>query len=111
MRSWREKGAASGWLMVLYPGAAALSLRLRLAPLFMVGGLFRVVGSLMWRFPNWGWVCLSGVISLLLGVMLVMERPASVMWFIGVCIGFALISEGWGLIMVALAARQRKMMT
>ena len=97
--------------MVLYPGAAALSLKLRLVPFFIVGGLFRLVGSLILRFPNCVWVCLSGVISLLLGVKLVMERPASRMWVIGVCIGLALIFEGWDLIMGALAARRRKVMT
>jgi uncharacterized membrane protein HdeD (DUF308 family) len=104
-------GVFAGWLMVLLAGEAALSLTLLLAPFFMVGCLFRVVGSLRLRFPNWGWACLSGAISLLLGVMLVTEWPASGMWFIGTCIGLALIFEGWGWVMVALAVRRRKMMT
>jgi uncharacterized membrane protein HdeD (DUF308 family) len=60
--------------MVRHPGAAALSLTLLLAPFCMVGGLFRVVGAVLLRFPNWGWACLSGVIAFLLGVMLVLER-------------------------------------
>jgi uncharacterized membrane protein HdeD (DUF308 family) len=101
----------TGGLVVRHPGAAALSLTLLLASFFMVGGLFRVVGSLVMRFPNWGWACLGGVIALLLGVMLVMDWPASGLWFIGVCIGIALIFEGWGWVMVALAARQRKVTT
>jgi uncharacterized membrane protein HdeD (DUF308 family) len=104
-------GVVTGWLMVRYPGAAALSLTLLLAPFFVVGGLFRVVGSLLLRFPNWGWACLSGVIAFLLGVMLVMEWPASGLWFIGTYIGLTLIFEGWGWVMVALAARRRKGMT
>jgi uncharacterized membrane protein HdeD (DUF308 family) len=104
-------GVVTGGLMVRHPGAAALSLTLLLAPFFMVGGLFRVVGSLRLRFPNWSWACLSGVIAFLLDVMLVMEWPASGLWFIGTCIGITLIFEGWGWAMVALAARQRKGMT
>jgi uncharacterized membrane protein HdeD (DUF308 family) len=104
-------GVVTGGLMVRHPGASALSLTLLLAPFFMVGGLFRVVGSLRLRFPNWSWACLSGVIAFLLGVMLVMEWPASGLGFIGTCIGIMLIFEGWGWAMVALAARQRKEMT
>jgi uncharacterized membrane protein HdeD (DUF308 family) len=104
-------GVVTGGLMVRHPGAAALSLTLLLASFFMVGGLFRVVGSLLLRFPNWGWACLSGVIAFLLGVMLVMEWPASGLWFIGIYIGITLIFEGWGWVMVALAARRRKVMT
>jgi uncharacterized membrane protein HdeD (DUF308 family) len=104
-------GVVTGSLMVRHPGAAALSLTLLLASFFMVGGLFRVVGSLMLRFPNWGWACLSGAIAFLLGVMLVMEWPASGLCFIGIYIGIALIFEGWGWGMVAPAARRRKVMT
>jgi uncharacterized membrane protein HdeD (DUF308 family) len=104
-------GVVTGWLMVRHPGAAALSLTLLLAPFFMVGGLFRVVGSVMLRFPNWGWACLSGVIAFLLGVMLVMEWPASGLWLIGTCIGITLIFDGWGWVILAIAARQRKVMT
>ena len=104
-------GVVTGWLMVRHPGAAALSLTLLLAPFFLVGGLFRAVGSLRLRFPNWGWACLSGVIAFLLGVMLVMEWPASGLWFIGIYIGITPIFEGWGWVMVALAARRRKVMT
>jgi uncharacterized membrane protein HdeD (DUF308 family) len=104
-------GVVTGGLMVRHPGAAALSLTLLLASFFIVGGLFRAVGSLMLRFPNWGWACLSGVIAFLLGVMLVMEWPASGVWFIGLSIGITLLFEGWGWVMVALAARRRKVMT
>ena len=51
------------------------------------------------------------MIAFLLGVMLVMEWPASGLWFIGTCIGITLLFEGWGWVMLALAAHQRKVMT
>jgi uncharacterized membrane protein HdeD (DUF308 family) len=104
-------GVVTGGLMVRHPSAAALSLTLLLASFFLVGGLFRVVGSLLLHYPNWGWACLSGVIAFLLGVMLVTEWPASGLWFIGTSIGITLLFEGWGWVMVALAARRRKAMT
>jgi uncharacterized membrane protein HdeD (DUF308 family) len=104
-------GVASGGLMVLGAGAAALALTRLLAPSFRVGGRFRVVGALRLRFPNWGWAGLSGALALLLGAMPVREWPASGLWGSGAGIGRALIFEAWGWVMAALAARQRKMLT
>ena len=57
-----------GVMFLRHPGEAMAAVTLLLACGFMVGGLFRIVGSLMYRFPYWGWTFLSGVISLLLGI-------------------------------------------
>lgn len=65
-----------------------------LACFFIVGGLFRTVGSAMAKFPRWGWSVFSGIVSVLLGLMLLGQMPISGIWFIGFAIGLDLIVDG-----------------
>jgi uncharacterized membrane protein HdeD (DUF308 family) len=48
-----------GLLIISHPAAIALSLTLLLAAFFIVGGVFRLVGAIVLRFPNWGWAVSS----------------------------------------------------
>ena len=93
----------TGYLLVRYPGAGAMSLTLLLASFFIVGGSFRAVGSGMLQFPRWGWSMLSGIVSVVLGVMLLIQLPVSSIWFIGFAIGVDLIFEGASLSGFAMA--------
>ena len=95
---------AAGVVTFRHPITAALALTLLFAALFLGVGLFRVVTSLWYRFPNWGWVAAGGAVSVALGLMLWNAWPASGLWFIGLCIGIDLIVEGAGWIMLALGA-------
>jgi uncharacterized membrane protein HdeD (DUF308 family) len=94
----------TGVLTFRHPVAAALALTLLFAALFVGVGLFRVIASIWYRFPNWGWVALGGAVSVLVGLMLWNAWPASGLWFIGLCIGLDLIVEGVGWITLSLAA-------
>src|SRR5271166_5739576 len=49
-----------GLLFVRQPMQAAEALTLLLACTLMVSGVFRIAGSLMHRFPQWGWIFLGG---------------------------------------------------
>lgn len=93
----------TGYLLVRYPAAGALSLTLVLSSFFVVGGLFRAIGAGMIQFPRWGWSVCSGVLSVALGVMLLVELPVSSVWFIGFAIGVDAIVEGVSLIGFATA--------
>jgi len=94
-----------GGLLVMRPAAAALTLTLVLAAFFIVGGLYQIIAALLLQLPQWWWALISGLISLLLGVLLWAEWPVSALWFIGFCVGIALIFRGWTWVMVALTAR------
>ena len=94
----------AGVLTFRHPVTAALALTLLFAALLLGVGLFRAITSIWYRFPNWGWVAVSGAISFLLGLMLWSAWPASGLWFIGFCIGIDLIVEGAGWIMFSLGA-------
>jgi uncharacterized membrane protein HdeD (DUF308 family) len=91
----------TGYLMIRYPLAGAGSLTLILASLFTVGGLFRALGAGMLKFPRWGWSVFSGIVSLGLGIMLLVQLPISSLWFIGFAIGVDLICEGASMISLA----------
>jgi uncharacterized membrane protein HdeD (DUF308 family) len=86
----------TGVLTFRHPVAAALALTLLFAALLVGVGLFRVIASIWYRFPSWGWVASGGGVSVLLGLMLWHAWPISGLWFIGFCIGIDLIVEGAG---------------
>jgi uncharacterized membrane protein HdeD (DUF308 family) len=95
-----------GLLIARNPVAGAASLTLLLAAFFMVGGIFRIGAALSFHFPGRGWAVLSGVVTLLLGIMIWSEWPASGVWVIGTFVGIDLIFDGWSLVMTGMAARQ-----
>ena len=95
----------TGYLLIQYPLVGAASLTLILASFFIVGGLFRAIGAGMLKFPRWGWSAFSGVLSVVLGTMLLAQMPVSSVWFIGFAIGIDLIFDGASLIGVGKALR------
>jgi uncharacterized membrane protein HdeD (DUF308 family) len=93
----------TGYLLVRYPVMGAETLTLVLASFFIVGGLFRAVGSSMLKFPRWGWSVFSGVVATVLGILLLVQMPVSGIWFIGFAIGVDLIFDGTAMIGFATA--------
>jgi uncharacterized membrane protein HdeD (DUF308 family) len=93
----------TGYLLVRYPSAGAVSFTLILASYFIVGGLFRAIGAEMVRFPRWGWVVFSGIVSVGLGVMLLAQMPDSSVWFVGFAVGVDMIVDGASLVGFATA--------
>jgi len=94
----------AGVMTFRHPIEAALALTLLFAALFLGVGLFRATTAIWYRFPNWGWVAVSGAVSVALGLMLWNAWPASGLWFIGLCIGIDLIVEGVGWLMLSWGA-------
>ena len=98
--------AVLGLFFVRDPGDAILAMTLLLACVLIVGGLFRIIGSVMYRFPHWGWVLVGGVINLVLGIMIWQQWPFSGLWVIGLFVGIDLIFTGWTWVMLALAVKK-----
>jgi uncharacterized membrane protein HdeD (DUF308 family) len=93
----------TGYLLIRYPAMGAAALTLILASLFIVGGVFRAIGAGTLQFPRWGWSVFSGILSLVLGIILLVQMPVSSIWFIGFAIGVDLIVDGVSLIGFATA--------
>jgi uncharacterized membrane protein HdeD (DUF308 family) len=94
-----------GVMFLRHPGEGMVAVTLLLACGFMIGGLFRIIGSLMYRFPHWGWVFVSGVISLLLGVYIYSQWPFDSFVIPGLFVGIDMIFTGWTWVMLALAVK------
>ena len=93
----------AGYVLIRYPLGGAISLTVILASFLIVCGLFRAIGAGALQFPHWGWSVFSGVVSLVLGIMLLAQLPVSSVWFIGFAIGVDLICDGSSLIGFAAA--------
>jgi uncharacterized membrane protein HdeD (DUF308 family) len=95
-----------GILFLAKPLPALAAATLIIGILFVVSGVFKILASLLYRFQQWGWVLLSGVLGLALGCMILADWPEASLWVIGLFVGIDLIFYGWTWILLALAAKQ-----
>jgi uncharacterized membrane protein HdeD (DUF308 family) len=79
---------------------------LAISMLFLVGGLYQVVASVVAQLPGSGWEVLNGVIALIMGVVLLLEWPISGLWAIGLFVGIDLIFSGCSWVALALDLRR-----
>lgn len=94
-----------GLLLLRHPLPGAVALTLLLAAYFTVAGIFRIVAALTVRAPRWGWALTDGIVTLILGILVWAQWPASGLWVIGLFIGIDLIIAGWSQVMLAFAVR------
>jgi uncharacterized membrane protein HdeD (DUF308 family) len=94
-----------GVIMVVRPLVSAEVLTLFIAVFFMVGGLFQLIGAAWLTLPGWGWHVLDGIITFALGLLVMMQWPASGLWVIGLLLGIDLIFYGVTWIVIALGLR------
>jgi len=94
-----------GFMVVGNPMATAVTLTLLIGMFLMFDGLFRIFTAIAIRYPNWGWLLLNGVVSLVLGLMIWRQWPLSGLWVIGLFVGIQMILNGWSLVMLSLAVK------
>jgi uncharacterized membrane protein HdeD (DUF308 family) len=98
-----------GVLLLVNPVGGALALTIVLAVFLIVEGIFKIMMAMRVRdHRGWGWLLASGVLSVILGVLIWAEWPASGLWVIGLLVGIQLLFTGWSLVMLALAARAHR---
>lgn len=118
LQFWKKKGpgfsynlvmgilyVVLGLMFMFNPVPSAFSLTVLLAIFFIFIGMARFMFSLIVRYPSWGWSFASGLITLVLGVMILAQMPAASLFIIGLFVGIDLMFFGWGFIMAALHAR------
>ncbi|MBN1910644.1 MAG: HdeD family acid-resistance protein [Pirellulales bacterium] len=94
-----------GLMLVVNPLAGMFTLTLVVAAFLLVEGLFRLVMALQVRpSTNWGWIALSGVVSIVLAGLIWAELPGDALWIIGLLVGVNIIFNGFSMIMLAMAA-------
>ncbi|GAB2712728.1 HdeD family acid-resistance protein [Streptomyces bullii] len=97
---------AAGVVVILRPQAAAEALTMFAALLFLTGGVFRLVGSLVVRGPQFGWTLVQGAFGLLLGILVLVSWPSDSQYVIGTFFSLALLFDGLGLIATGFGGRK-----
>lgn len=99
----------AGAILLYKPLPSAAALTLLIGWVFVVSGLFKIITSLVHRFEQWEWVVFSGVISLILGILVLSEWPAASLWIIGLFVGIDLIIYGWLCVLLSFAAKNSEL--
>lgn len=94
----------TGILCLAKPAVMAVGLTLWIAAFFFIAGIFRMSTSAYLRFRHWGWVFFNGLVTFILGVLIISEWPISGLWVIGLFIGIDLIFAGWAWVLLSLTA-------
>jgi uncharacterized membrane protein HdeD (DUF308 family) len=94
-----------GFLFLASPGRALVALTMLVASFLMVGGIFKIIAALSYRFAAWGWPLAGGIIDLILGVLIWREWPESAFWVIGMFVGISMVFRGFNWIALGLALR------
>jgi uncharacterized membrane protein HdeD (DUF308 family) len=94
-----------GALIVWRPVVTAEVLTLLMGAFFLVAGLFQLITPFVVSLPEWGWHALNGLITLVLGILILAQWPMSGLWVIGLFIGIELIFYGAAWVILALRLR------
>jgi len=92
-------------LIIWRPIVTAEILTLLMGAFFLVAGLFQLVTPFVVSLPEWGWHALNGLITLVLGILILAQWPISGLWVIGLFLGIELIFYGGAWVAVALKLR------
>ena len=97
---------AGGWL-AFFPFTGIITLTILLAALFLAEGVLEVMMATRVRpHEGWGWLLLSGLVAIAVGVMIAAQLPTSAEWAIGLLTGINLLSSGVSFVVLALAGRR-----
>lgn len=97
---------AAGVVVIRHPQGTAEALTMFAALLFLTGGVFRLVGSVVVRGPQFGWTLLQGAFGLLLGLLVLFDWPHSSLYVLGLFFSLALLFDGLGLIAMGVGGRR-----
>ncbi|MEU6819882.1 DUF308 domain-containing protein [Streptomyces atriruber] len=97
---------AAGVVVIRRPDVAAEALTMFAALLFLTGGVFRLVGSLVVRGPQFALTLLQGAFGLLIGILVLAGWPSSSQYVIGCFFSLALLFDGLGLIATGIGGRR-----
>ena len=94
-----------GVMLLRAPVDALLTLTLLVTCYLLVGGIFKILAAMSYRFASWGWPLASGVIDVILGAMIWRQFPGSAFWVIGLFVSISLLFRGANWIGLGLALR------
>jgi uncharacterized membrane protein HdeD (DUF308 family) len=98
---------AVGAYLVVHPALGVTGFTLALAIFLCAEGATDVLAYFSTRKSGHsGWVLADGIITLILGFMILKHWPVSSLWVIGTLVGISMVMTGTTRLMMALAARK-----
>lgn len=98
-----------GAFIIWLPVVTAEILTLLIGAFFLVGGLFQLITPFVVSLPDWGWHAAYGLITLILGIMILAQWPVSGLWVIGMLVGIELVIYGGAWIALAVSLHRRNL--
>jgi uncharacterized membrane protein HdeD (DUF308 family) len=99
-----------GVLLLGWPVAGVLSLTYLLIVFFFIEGVASIMFAVEHRrelTSGWVWMLLSGIVTLVLGVLILAGLPGTAAWALGLLVGIDMVFGGSALMAIALAARSQ----
>jgi len=97
---------ALGVLMLIFPIASIASLALLIGAFLLASGVSSALLAFKLRpKEGWGWVMFDGVLSIVVAILIASGWPQNSIEFVGILVGFCLISGGIWRIMLGRALR------
>lgn len=97
-----------GIMLLMYPLTGVITLTILLIAYFLADGVIRIIlGFKMKPILGWGWLVLSGVISLILAALLWAGWPGTVAWGIGLIVGINMLFFGSSLLTLAFSTPKK----
>ncbi|MCB1503038.1 MAG: HdeD family acid-resistance protein [Bauldia sp.] len=97
-------GGVATWIN---PVLAALSLTIVVGAVFLAKGVIQAVMSFQMRpHSGWGWMLTAGILSVIVGLIILIQWPLSTAYALGYLAGISLIFSGWSYVMISLAAKR-----
>lgn len=98
---------AFGIFLLARPLAGVLALTMALAVFYLAVGVFKIISAFRIRQSSqWGWMLLSGLVSVFLSVAIWAGMPLTALWVVGLIVGIDLMFSGLALLMIMLAVRK-----
>lgn len=96
-----------GIFVWMAPLAALEGLTIWLAALFLVTGVLRIIAAIQnGSGGSMLWPALSGVLTIILGVMILNSWPEGSTWVPGLLLAIELLLQGWALVFIGLAIKR-----
>ncbi|AQS40738.1 MAG: Hypothetical protein BHV28_00110 [Candidatus Tokpelaia hoelldobleri] len=93
---------AAGIACFFHPLGAAMVITFMLAFTLIAAGIMRIIiGVRIRNIQGGGWVIFGGIITALLGILIIIGWPINSLWILGMFLAIDLIFQGWGWIAFA----------
>ncbi len=97
---------AFGIYLIAHPLSGAVALTVALAMFYFVVGVIKIINAFRIRpTSQWGWVLISGLVSVFLSAVIWIGMPLTALWAVGLIVGIDLVFCGLAFLMLMLAVR------